>query len=80
MNLIISEDIVYATHMSESELLHEIAIMLYQKGKLSLGKASQLSQMTRFQFQHLLASRQIPIYDVAEFEADLQVLRKLGQL
>ncbi len=61
MNLIISEDIVYATHMSESELLHEIAIMLYQKGKLSLGKASQLSQMTRFQFHRTYAGVRNPL-------------------
>jgi predicted HTH domain antitoxin len=32
-------------------------------------------------FQHLLASRGIPVhYDVAEFEADLDTLRELGRL
>jgi predicted HTH domain antitoxin len=34
--------------------------------------------MSRVQFQHLLASRRIPVhYDVADFEADLQTLREM---
>jgi len=37
--------------------------------------------MSQLQFQHLLASRQIPIhYDIAEFEADLKTLRETGRL
>jgi predicted HTH domain antitoxin len=36
--------------------------------------------MSQLQFQHLLASRAIPIhYDVAEFEADMKTLREMGQ-
>ena len=81
MSIVISEDILYATHMTEAELLQEVAILLYEKGKLSLGKASQLARMGRIQFQLLLASRQIPInYGVEDFEADLNTLRNLGQL
>lgn len=81
MSIVISEDILYATHMTEGEFLQEVAILLYQKGKLSLGKASHLARMGKIQFQLLLASRQIPInYDVADFEADLKTLRHLGQL
>lgn len=81
MGIIISEDILYATHMTEAEFLQEVAILLYEKGKLSLGKASKLAQMGRIQFQLLLASRQIPInYGVKDFDADLNTLRNLGQL
>ncbi|GIK76229.1 MAG: hypothetical protein BroJett021_52170 [Chloroflexota bacterium] len=81
MGIVISEDILYATHMTEAEFLQEIAVSLYQKGKLSLGKASQLAGMGRIQFQMLLASRQIPInYGIEDFEADLNTLRRLGQL
>jgi predicted HTH domain antitoxin len=81
MNIVISEDILHATHMSEAEFLQEVAISLYEKGKLSLGKASKLAQMGRIQFQLLLASRQIPVnYGVEDFEADLNTLRNLGHI
>jgi predicted HTH domain antitoxin len=67
--------------MSEEELSQEIAILLFQKEKLTLGQAIRLAGMTRLQFQHLLASRQIPVhYDVAEFEEDLKTLKELGRL
>ena len=81
MSLVIPDEILQATGLSEAELMQELAILLFQKEKLTLGQASQLAQMPQLQFQHLLASRQIPIhYDVAEFEADLQTLRELGRL
>lgn len=78
MSLIISDDILHTTRMSEAELLQEIAVLLYQKDKLTLGQASKLAKMSQLQFQHLLASRQIPIhYDVAEFESDLKTLKEI---
>jgi len=81
MSIVISDDILHATHMTEAEFLQEIAILFYEKGKLSLGKASKLARMGRIQFQLLLASRQIPInYGIEDFEADLKTLRQLGQL
>jgi predicted HTH domain antitoxin len=67
--------------MSEAELKQEIAVMLFQKEKLTLGQASNLAEMNQFQFQNLLASRQIPLhYDLEDLDADLKTLRKLGRL
>ena len=81
MSIVISEDILYATHMTEAEFLQEVAVLLYEKGKLTLGKASKLAQMRRIQFQLLLASRQIPLnYGIDDFDADLDTLRDLGQI
>ena len=81
MSIVISDDILYATHMTQTEFLQEIAILFYEKGKLTLGKASKLAQMSRIQFQFLLASRQIPIdYGVDDFDADLKTLNQMGQL
>jgi predicted HTH domain antitoxin len=81
MSVQIPDEIVQATRMSGAELLQEIAIMLFQKEKLSLGQASHLAGVSQLQFQHLLASRQIPIhYDDKDFEADLQTLRAMGRL
>jgi len=79
MSIIIPDDILQTTRMTEEELKQEISILLFQKEKLTLRQASRLAGMNRLQFQHLLASRQIPVhYDVAEFEEDLNTLKELG--
>ncbi|RLC54612.1 MAG: UPF0175 family protein [Chloroflexi bacterium] len=81
MSVIIPSEIIHTTRMSVAELRLEIAILLFQKGKLTLGQASRLAGMSQLQFQHLLASRRIPVhYDVAEFEEDLKTLREMGRL
>ena len=81
MSIVIPDEILHTIHMTVDELLQEIAILLFQKGKLTLGQASRLARVSQLQFQFLLASRQIPLhYDVAEFESDLKTLRELGRL
>lgn len=81
MSVVIPDEILYTARMTEAELKQEIAVMLFQREKLTLAQASQLAGMNRLQFQHLLASRQIPVhYDVAEFEADIKTLREMGKL
>ena len=59
MSQILPEDILDATGMSEEELRQEIAVLLFQKEKLTLARASRLAGMTRLPFQHLIASREI---------------------
>jgi predicted HTH domain antitoxin len=67
--------------MTEDELKQEIAILLYQKEKLTLAQASRLAGLDRLQFQHLLASRRIPInYDIEDFKKDLDTLRRIGRI
>lgn len=67
--------------MSEQELRRELAILLFQQERLTLAQAARLSESDRLQFQHLLASRDIPVhYDVADFEEDLETLRSLDRL
>ena len=79
MSIVISDDILQAARMSEEELKQEIAILLFQKNKLTLAQASRVAGLSRLQFQHLLASRQILVhYDVAEFEEDLKTLEEMG--
>ena len=67
--------------MCEAEMKQEIALMLFQKEKLTLAQASQFAEMHRLAFQHLLKERKIPLhYDVQDFEQDLKTLRKMGRL
>ena len=81
MSLVIPDEILHTARMTAGELALEIAVLLYQKEKLTLGRASRLAQMSQLQFQFLLGSRRIPVhYDVAEFEADLATLREMRRL
>jgi len=43
----------------EYEFRKELALALYQRGVLSLGKARLLAQMTRWEFEDLLGQRRI---------------------
>ncbi len=78
MSIIISDDILQSMRMTEEELRKEIAVLLFQKEKLTLAQAGRLAGMGLLQFQHLLASRKISMhYDIAEFEEDLKNLKEL---
>ena len=46
MSLTISDALLQAAHMSEAELRQEIAVMLFQRDKLTLAQASQFAHMT----------------------------------
>lgn len=81
MSVVVPDEILSATRMTEAEMRQEIAVMLFQKEKLTLAQASRFAGMHRIAFQHLLASRHIPVhYDVADFEQDIQNLREMGRL
>ncbi len=81
MSVIIPDEILAAARMTEGELRQELAVLLFQREKLTLGQAGRLAGLSRLQMQHLLASRQVPLhYDLPEFEEDLQTLRGLGRL
>jgi len=61
----VSSDFLVALNESEQELKTHfqtaIAMMLFQEGKLTMGKAIQLSGLTRFEFEKALAKNKIPI-------------------
>jgi len=67
--------------MRPEELKCELALSLFQQGKLSFGKAREMTGMTAWAFQLLLGSRGIPIhYDVSDYEDDVTTLQALGRL
>jgi predicted HTH domain antitoxin len=81
MSIVVSDEILSATRMSEAEMRSEIALMLFEKEKLTLAQASRFAGINRIAFQHLLASRQIPVhYGVEDFEQDIKNLREMGRL
>jgi predicted HTH domain antitoxin len=77
----ISREIIHATRMTPQELARELAIHLFQQGKLSFGKAREMADMSVWTFQQLLGSRGIVVhYDIEDYEEDLATLRELGRL
>jgi predicted HTH domain antitoxin len=77
MSLTISDEILDSVGLSEQELLIEIAVMLFQQERVSLGKASKIANMNYVKFQELLSRRNIPLhYDVEEFEEDVKSLKE----
>jgi len=81
MTVLIPDDILRATRMTEDELKLEIAIMLYKQEKISSGKARTWTGLTVIEFQHELAKRGLFInYDVKDFEADVKTLQSMRLL
>jgi predicted HTH domain antitoxin len=82
MSLIISDEILKASQLTPTEFRREIAIHLFQTGRLTLGYASQLAEMPLNAFRQILKQRNIPlyVYDIEDFELDLKNLQALGRL
>lgn len=79
----IPSDVLIALNETEQELKNHfqvaIAMMLFQEGKLSLGKAIQLSGLTRFEFEKSLAKNKIPVSDlnIEQIMSDVNKLKDL---
>ncbi len=81
MSMVISDELVQASGMTEAELFQELVMMLYAREKLSLGKASSLLGMTQLNFQALLADYDLYIhYDVEDLQIDVANLETSGLL
>jgi predicted HTH domain antitoxin len=77
--IVISSEILESAHLSEPEMLLEIALTLFAQERLTLGQAAKLSNLPQLEFQKALAARKIPVhYDLAEFEEDLKTLERLA--
>ena len=77
----IPREILHAARLKPEEVKRELAILLYQQERLSFGKAREMSGMTVWAFQHLLAGRGIPVhYDLADYEEDLKTLKDIGRI
>jgi len=82
MSVVITDEILEASQLTQAEFLQEIALHLFQLGRLPLGMAAQLAELEPLAFRALLKERQIPLYcyEVEDFESDLQTLADLGRL
>lgn len=73
-------DILLTLNESEQELKSRIklylAIQLYVQQKVTIGKAAQIAEMSRFQFECALSDNKIPI-STLEFEEVMKDAEKL---
>lgn len=74
MALIIEDNELASINLTPTEIRLEIAILFYQKGKLSIRQARLLSGLERIEFIQKLAEREIAIYDTKDLEHDLKTL------
>lgn len=78
MNLVITAETLRKAKMTAEELLIEMAVHLYDAGRLTMGQARTLSQLDQLTFQKELAKRDLYIrYEVEDLETDLENLKTL---
>jgi len=76
MPVTISDEVLWAAHLSERELKQELALTLFRQERLTLAQASRFAEVGQFAFQSLLAERRIPIhYGIEEFREDLRTIQ-----
>ena len=76
MPLTVSDELLQTAHLSEVELLQEIAVTLFQQDRLTLGQAAVFAGLTQLDMQRILASRRIPLhYGPEDLEHDLATVR-----
>lgn len=59
MSFTISDEVLFATRMTEQEMAVEVAVILYDRGNLPISRAAEFARMGVDRFGHLLASRGI---------------------
>ncbi len=82
------EDIIFTMRGLEKpeevkkKLKIALAILLFQENSISLGKATELSELSRVRFMEVLKEHGIPPYDYGEkdFKKDRQAIAKYRKL
>lgn len=81
MVLHLSDEVLAPSQITEEEVRLELAVALYAVGRLSFGKARQLSGLDWMRFRQALANRDVPVhYNQADFEADLAAVETLSSI
>ena len=77
----IPQGVLDAAQMNTHELRRELALALYAQGRLSLGKARELADLSLWEFRQWLGLRRIEAhYDAEDLQDDIATLRELGRL
>ncbi len=78
MTISIPDEVLAQTKISTAELKIELAAYLYEKQRLSIGKARKVAGLGLIDFQKELAKRNIYLHlTIEDVDTDLRNLRKL---
>lgn len=78
MSLVIGDDVLKASGLTEAELRLEMAVHFYATERLTLGQAGRLAGESLAAFMRVLGSRGVEAhYDVEEFREDLAAVEDL---
>jgi len=78
LNIEVPEIIFKATGLSESQILHMLSLVLYDKEKLSIGYASKLANLSQAEFIELMADYGVELkYNIADLHNDIDNLKDI---
>ncbi|MDP5169133.1 MAG: UPF0175 family protein [Bacteroidia bacterium] len=73
--MIIPDNYLSLAGISQEELRLEVALIFYQRGNISLGKAAEFAEVSRHDFQQEMSRREIPVnYDIEAFKKDMKTI------
>jgi predicted HTH domain antitoxin len=79
MTVTIPSERLGSVQLAESDALVDIAIGLYKREEISLGRAAEVAGISTVEFLNELARRHIPInYEAQDLRSDLDTLKKLS--
>jgi predicted HTH domain antitoxin len=79
MTVTIPSERLGTVKLAERDALADIAIGLYKREEISLGRAAEIAGLSTVEFMSELARRHIPMnYDVPDLRSDLTTLKKLS--
>jgi len=77
MKVTVAEELLHGVELSPREALIDFAVGIYSEGKVTLGRAARIAELSVSEFQRLLGERRIPLhYDIHDLEQDLTVVRE----
>ena len=80
MLLELDDQIVQSTGLTPEELRIELAVQLYEQGKITVGQGGRMTGMGSIRFQRELGKREIvSSYDRDDLDSDLNTLSNLFQ-
>jgi len=80
MPVVIPDQIIRQTNLSEEEFRIELALLLFEKNILSFGQARRFSGMNVLDFQQLLAQHKIAMhYDWDDYLDDQRTIESLPE-
>jgi predicted HTH domain antitoxin len=77
----VPQDILDSARLTAPQLKLELALSLYDHGRLSIGKARELAGLSLWEFRQVLAAHRIAAhYDIEDLQDDIVTAGRLAGL